>query len=368
MARERFRQRLENGEPVGNCSCHDETDPTPADGPQSRVVGVRFRDSARTYFFTADGVELEPGDAVVCPTARGEEAGRVVIAPKQVLLSQIEGQLRPIIRRMTDDDIATLDARRKDAARILRLAGEISRHRGFGLKPVSAEYTLDGRVVRIAYGGTDHTYVEDFNVAMEYELGLRVELAHVGPRDEARLIGGLGKCGRTLCCSSWLPAFPDVSMSMAKNQDLALNPSKVSGLCGRLLCCLSYENEQYRKARQLLPRLGHKVMTEDGEGVVISLQILNELVTVRLNEGDRVETYPAADLIRGGRSSARAAARHDVGPGDSLGADQPVHTPKTASPAADAVESDDRPRRRRRRRGRRSGGNADDHAETTGEH
>ncbi len=127
-------------------------------------------------------------------------------------------------------------------------------------------------------------------------LGCRVELRQVGPRDEARLLGGLGRCGRTLCCSSWLPVFPEISMSMAKNQDLPLNPAKVSGVCGRLLCCLSYENDQYRQMKAVMPKLGQAIETPGGIGQVVSMQLLKELVTVRLEEDNVEATFRSDEL------------------------------------------------------------------------
>jgi cell fate regulator YaaT (PSP1 superfamily) len=190
------------------------------------------------------------------------------------------------------------------------------------------------------------------------ELQCRVEMRQVGPRDEARLLGGLGRCGRTLCCSSWLPVFPEISMNMAKTQDLPLNPSKVSGVCGRLLCCLSYENEQYRQMKAMLPRLGQAIETPGGSGVVISLHLLKELVTVRLDDEAGEATFRSDEL--GLQAPPAAVPAHRPEP--AMVAEQPVllteaEVLEAIVPAP--VEEPVPAKRRRRRRGskRGSGGN-----------
>ena len=345
-AKARFRERLANGEQGGGCSCSREEEHRTGNGPDSRVVGVRFRDSARVYFFETDRSDVDVGTWVACTTSRGQEAGRVVVAPKQVLMSQLDGTLTPIDHVLQPDDVESIEQHRKDAANVVRRAGDISRHYDFGVKIVSAEYSLDATSVRIAFTASDHSCVEDLRDMVIRELGVDVHMHHVGPRDEARLIGGLGKCGRTLCCSSWLPIYPEVTMGMAKNQDLSLNPSKVSGLCGRLLCCLSYENEQYRKAKQILPRLGQRISTPDGDGIVVSLQVLKELVTVRYTDPYRDQTYSAAELLspRLGRNERPEENIPLVA--DNIGAEVPAQTGETIA------GSDEKPRRRRRRRGR----------------
>lgn len=300
FARERFKERLENGEEVGNCSCHTEHEAVTAlGGDAAQVVGVRFRDSSRIYFYGAEDSEIASGEWVVVQSSRGLEAARVVIAPRQMLVNQLDGDLHPIEHRMTQDDVEAMESRRDRTAEVVRIAGVLAREHGLKLKVVAAEFNFDGSRLKVSYSTSEQNQLraQELKVLLESEFGVQVDMAQVGPRDEARLIGGLGKCGRTLCCSSWLPYYPDVSMGMAKTQDLSLNPSKVTGLCGRLLCCLSYENEQYRQAKRILPRLGNTVTTEGGTGTVISLQVLKELVTVRLDDTSEVKTIPAAEVL-----------------------------------------------------------------------
>lgn len=312
FARERFKERLENGEKVGDCSCHTEHEAVTALGGDSAlVVGVRFRDSSRVYFYSVQENDIADGEWVVVQSSRGTEAAKVVIAPRQMLVNQLDGDLHPIERRMTQADVEAMESRRGRSAEIVRTASSLAREHNCKLKVVAADFNFDGSRLKISYstGENNQLSAHDLKGVLEAEFGLHVDMTQVGARDEARLIGGLGKCGRTLCCSSWLPFYPDVNMGMAKNQDLSLNPSKVTGLCGRLLCCLSYENEQYRQAKRILPRLGNSVQTGEGTGTVISLQVLKELVTVRLDDTSEVKTIPASEVL--GETQRRRDAGRD---------------------------------------------------------
>ena len=334
MARERFKERLENGEQVGGCSCHTEHEAVTALGGDSAlVVGVRFRDSSRMYFYAVDDETIAYGDWVVVQSTRGTEPARVVISPRQMAVNQLDGELNPIDRRMTEDDVANMESRRDQQAGIVRRAGELSRSNNLRIKVISAEYSMDGSRIKLSYSCADKDSARaiDLKQFAQAEFGVPIDMVNAGPRDEARMLGGLGKCGRSLCCSSWLPFYPDVNMGMAKNQDLSLNPTKVTGLCGRLLCCLSYENEQYRSAKRILPRLGNSVMTAEGAGTVISLQVLKEVVTVRMENSNEVKTIPASEIL-----GEEQRHRDDRGGRD-------------ADPTAD---------NRRQRRGRRSNANS----------
>lgn len=303
LARERFKSRLLAGEQVGGCDCHDERPAMPAPGgPVDRLAGVRFRDSGQIYWFQASDIALQPGDWVLVETNRGREAGRVVIAPEQMSRRSLQGELTGIVRKMSADDIARMDSQKTASARAVKQCAAIARELHPGTKVIVANFSFDGQLLVVQYSRSDRERRLDdrqldhlaWTIAAEFRC--RVELHEVGPRDEARLLGGLGRCGRTLCCSSWLPVFPDISMNMVKTQDLPLNPSKVSGVCGRLLCCLSYENEQYKKMKILMPKLGQTVETGSGTGIVVAMQLLKELVTVRLNADGKELILNAAEL------------------------------------------------------------------------
>jgi cell fate regulator YaaT (PSP1 superfamily) len=252
-----------------------------------------------------------------------------------------------------------MEAQRRAGAEAIKTFGEIARARQLGLKPIAADYRFDGSMVTLNFSVPDRERAPEPGALRDLAreaatvLGCRVELRQVGPRDEARLLGGLGRCGRTLCCSSWLPVFPEISMNMAKNQDLPLNPSKVSGVCGRLLCCLSYENDQYRQMKAVMPKLGQAIETPGGMGQVVSMQLLKELVTVRL-DGENVEATFRCDEL--GLGTAR--------PKDIMVPEAPARLPVTseddladlvAPTAENAPETATGRRRRRRRSGRRPG-------------
>lgn len=299
MARRRFKQRLESGEKVGDCDCHsDGPQATATNGsePTARVAGVRFIDSGRTYYFDPKHHAVEVGNWVVVESSRGKEAGRVIIAPHQVRLTMLQGELKPILRRLSDDDVRKMDRLKRDAASAVKTFGAKIRERDLPMKPISAEYNFDGSHLTLNFSAADRIDFRDLAKELSSVFHCRVELRQVGPRDEARLLGGLGRCGRTLCCSSWLPVYPEISMNMAKTQDLPLNPGKVSGVCGRLLCCLSYENEQYKQMKAIMPRLGQTVETPAGPGMVVSMQVLKETITVRLTADNTDAVFTSVDL------------------------------------------------------------------------
>jgi cell fate regulator YaaT (PSP1 superfamily) len=260
-----------------------------------------------------------------------------------MLLSQLEGELKPVERALDADDIDRMDHYKRESSRAIKLVGETTRAHGVRIKPIAAEYSFDGADLKISFSAAEPVDVQTLRGLLQEVFESQVLLRQVGPRDEARLLGGLGRCGRTLCCSSWLPMYPDVSMNMVKNQELLLNPTKVSGVCGRLLCCLSYENEQYKKAKAIMPRLGQQVSTSAGEGMVVSLQILRELVTVRLREEGRDQVFPASEILAAGERR--------------LSAPQHVATPSPAADADIVIDNDEAGSEgapRRRRRGRRT--------------
>ncbi|MGI8476629.1 MAG: PSP1 domain-containing protein [Thermomicrobiales bacterium] len=295
MARQRFKERLENGEKIGNCDCGDEATPVSSREPTVHVAGVRFLDSGRMYYFDPQRFSLDVGDWVVVETSRGKEAGRVVLAPHQVRQNMLQGELKPVQRRLETQDIERMQRFKREAATAIKTFGAKIRERKLPMKPITAEYNFDGSHLALNFTSTDRVDFRNLAKELATVFRCRVELRQVGPRDEARLLGGLGRCGRTLCCSSWLPVYPEISMNMAKTQDLPLNPGKVSGVCGRLLCCLSYENEQYRQMKAVMPRLGQTIETPAGPGMVVSMQILKELVTVRMADNTD-QHFAAADL------------------------------------------------------------------------
>lgn len=257
------------------------------------VIGIRFKDSGKIYHFDPHGVELTQGDWAIVETVRGPELGRVANGLVELAADDVIGELKPVLRRATDADLSNLDRLREfEPEAVVVCEQKVGEHR-LPMQLVKAEYNFDGS--RLTFFFTAEKRV-DFR-ALVRDLArtfrTRIELRQVGPRDEAKLLGGIGPCGRLLCCSTFLPDFARVSIKMAKDQDLPLNPSKISGVCGRLLCCLSYEHEQYLEIKSELPARGDWVQTPQGPGDVVMVNVVRETVTVQLTDGATVDCTAA---------------------------------------------------------------------------
>jgi len=253
------------------------------------IAGVRFHQAGKVYYFDAAGIPLEVNDDVVVETSRGQELGKVVISPKQVILSEITEPLKPVIRKAQAEDIEKAQQQQGKATNAIAKCRELVEKLNLPMKPISTQYNLDGSHLTIFFSAEKRVDFRELVRELSRNLKTRVELRQVGARDEAKLIGGLGKCGFPLCCATFLSEFEPVSIRMAKEQDIALNPMKTSGICGRLLCCLGYEYEQYRAMKEKLPPLRQEVSTALGNAKVVSCNPLKETVTVELETGVTVE-------------------------------------------------------------------------------
>lgn len=253
------------------------------------IVGVRFQQAGKVYYFDAAGIPLEINDYVIVETAHGQEIGKVVISPKQVIFNEISEPLRPVIRKAQDDDIKQAHKQQEKAREAIAKCRELVKKSNLPMKPISAQYNLDGSYLTIFFCAEKRVDFRELVRELSRSLKTRVELRQVGARDEAKLIGGLGKCGFPLCCTTFLCDLAPVSIKMAKEQDLALNPMKTSGICGRLLCCLGYEYEQYRAMKEKMPLLGQEVSTKQGKAKVVGCNPLKEAVVVELESGVNVE-------------------------------------------------------------------------------
>jgi cell fate regulator YaaT (PSP1 superfamily) len=262
----------------------------------SEVIGVRFQQAGKVYYFDAADIPLEIDDCVVVETSRGRELGRVVIAPKQLLSSNITEPLKPVIRKATPTDIQHAQHNQEKADKALIQCRESVKKLNLPMKPISAQHNLEGNHLTIFFTAEKRVDFRELVKELSHNLRTRVELRQIGARDEAKLVGGLGKCGYPLCCTSFLCEFTPVSIKMAKEQDVALNPMKTSGVCGRLLCCLGYEVEQYRAMKERLPALGQEVSTSLGKAKVIGLNPLKETISVELDSGGTMDL--AASQIR----------------------------------------------------------------------
>ncbi|MFA6612608.1 MAG: stage 0 sporulation family protein [Dehalococcoidales bacterium] len=268
------------------------------------IVGIRFRPVGKVYYFDPAGVELKDGDQVVVETARGQELGRVIGIPGEIPEEEVPEGLKPVLRLAADADIEQACEMEKKEAEAISECEQLVRQLKLPMKLLRAEYSLDGNLVTIFFGAEGRVDFRELVRELSRKLKGRVELRQVGPRDETRLLGGFGRCGRPLCCATFLADFSPVSIKMAKEQDLPLNPMKISGLCGRLLCCLGYEFEQYREMKKAMPREGEKVMLPGGEAVVISSRPLENKVTVEFEGGSRNE-FDISEITRNGGDSGK---------------------------------------------------------------
>jgi len=261
------------------------------------VVGVAFKPVTKIYHFDpAEHNDLQPGDRVVVETSRGRTLGRVVFAPREVPDSEIGGQLKPVIRRATAWDMVQEDQMVHKEAETLTICRQRARVLGMKMKIVKAEYSFDGSSIVVYFTAEQRVDFRNLVHDLSQSLKTRVEMRQVGVRDEAKFIEGFGRCGRQLCCASWLRDFSPVSIKMAKQQDLPLNSSEVSGLCGRLLCCLSYENDFYTEARRHMPRVNSIFMTPQGPGKVKQLHVLRNSVLVQVEGPNDTTVYVEVPL------------------------------------------------------------------------
>ena len=259
------------------------------------VVGVRFQRAGRVYYFDPRGIEVEVKDHVVVETVRGHVMGRVVIAPKQILASELTDTLKPVVRKVTPEDMEQQgEAREKEREALVKCA-ELARKFDLPIKLRGAESNLNSNHVTVFFSAEGRVDFRQLVRELAAVLKVRVELHQVGPRDETKLLGGVGRCGYPLCCASFLTEFKPLSIKMAKEQSLSLEPTKISGMCGRLLCCLGYEAEHYRLMKEKLPPIGGRVTTPMGEGVVTGVNVLKETVNVQL-ESQAVIEVAAADV------------------------------------------------------------------------
>ena len=255
----------------------------------AEIVGVRFKRAGRVYYFDPAGIDLEVNDYVVVKTMRGLELGWVVIAPKQVLANEVQEPLKPVVRKAEEDDIGRSREIETKEEEALAECGRLIKELGLPMKLLAARYNLDNSCLTFFFSAEKRVDFRELVRQLAARFKIKVELRQVGPRDEAKLLGGFGRCGRPLCCANFLDEFAPVSIKMAKEQDLPLNPMKISGVCGRLLCCLVYENEQYHLMKEGLPRKGQQVSTSLGVASVVGSNPLKQTVMVETDSQAIVE-------------------------------------------------------------------------------
>jgi len=255
----------------------------------AEIVGVRFRRAGKVYYFDAGDIDLKVNDYVVIKTTRGLELGRVVIAPEQVLASEVTKELKPVVRKAEPEDIKRAQELEAKEAEAMAECAKLIAKLGLPMKLLGAAYSLDGSRLTFSFSAAERVDFRELVRGLASRFKTKIELRQLGPRDEAKLVGGFGRCGRPLCCMNFLAELSPVSIKMAKEQDLPLNPMKISGVCGRLLCCLAYESEQYHVMKEKLPREGQRVKTPLGVAMVVGGNPLKETVLVELESQARVE-------------------------------------------------------------------------------
>ena len=279
-----------------------------------KVISVRFKENGKSYYFDPAGADIKTGEYVIVETARGVECGEVVQGVREIADAAVPKALKPITRMADSVDIRRMRQNREDEKRAYRTCQEcISRH-GLEMKLVEAEYTLDRSKIMFYFTADGRV---DFRELVKDLAGIfhtRIELRQIGVRDESKMLGGLGLCGQPFCCSRFLKNFQPVSIKMAKEQGLSLNPAKISGSCGRLMCCLAYEQKSYEYLNSITPQVGSTVRTPDGEGTVIEVNVVAGTLKVRSNVeilAPRIYKRDECVYVRGGKRTPLPADKED---------------------------------------------------------
>lgn len=259
-----------------------------------KVVGVRFKKVGKVYYFDPSDLDIEQGQSVIVETARGAEYGEVVVGNKEVKEEDVVQPLKQVIRIATKADYKHMRDNIGRAKKAFNIAlGKIETHK-MPMKLIDSEYTFDDSKLIFYFTADGRVDFRELVKDLAAVFKIRIELRQIGVRDEAKMVGGLGPCGRPLCCASFLGDFDPVSIKMAKEQNLSLNPTKISGICGRLMCCLRYESEVYREGKDELPHKGATVITELGEAKVADIDPLNRRVIV--NIGDKTHSFDKDEI------------------------------------------------------------------------
>lgn len=260
-----------------------------------RIVGVRFKSAGKIYYFDPVDFEIEKNIDVVVETARGLEYGKVVVGPKELDESELVSPLKPIVRIATEEDTKIYLENKEKAKETFEICQQKIKEHELTMFLIDCEYTFDRNKLIFYFTAEGRIDFRELVKDLASIFKTRIELRQIGVRDEAKSIGGLGPCGRRLCCSSWLGDFQPVSIKMAKDQNLSLNPTKISGICGRLFCCLKYEHDVYSEALEKMPNVGSIVQSPDGKGKVIEINPLLEQAKVELNDKN-IKLYEREEL------------------------------------------------------------------------
>ena len=302
------------------------------------VIGVRFKKAGKVYYFDPNDIWPRPGDNVIVETARGLEFGEAVTGARSVADEQIVAPLKKVVRIATEEDVQRAEFNEKREKEAFRICQEkVAKHK-LELKLVSVEYTFDNSKIIFYFTANGRVDFRELVKDLASVFKMRIELRQIGVRDEAKMLGGLGSCGRPICCGAFLGDFQPVSIKMAKEQNLSLNPTKISGLCGRLMCCLKYEQDTYEATLKRIPKVGKDIVTPDGVGVIAEINAIKERVKVRIRTADDtfdVREYSIDEVRRPGPGDS-AAIRETPKPQEK----RPRRaTPETEQPAEEDAEN-----------------------------
>lgn len=265
-----------------------------------KIIGVRFRNVGKIYYFNPKSFQMKPGDHVIVETARGVEYGTVVLGPKEVDDRQVVQPLKDVIRMATQKDDAKEESNRKKEKEAYQICVKKIRAHQLEMKLIDVEYTFDNNKILFYFTADGRIDFRELVKDLAAIFKTRIELRQIGVRDETKILGGIGICGRPLCCHTYLSEFAPVSIKMAKEQNLSLNPTKISGVCGRLMCCLTNEEETYEELNRQLPGVGDHVTTPEGlHGEVQAVHVLRQIVKVIVtldNDEKEIREYPAGEL------------------------------------------------------------------------
>lgn len=288
-----------------------------------RVAGIRFKKAGKVYYFDPDNLDIKQGSNVIVETARGMEFGHVTADIKEVPDSQIVAPLKKVVRIADEKDEAQHEENMKKKARAIDLCLEkVAKHK-LEMKLIDVEYTFDNSKIIFYFTSDGRVDFRELVKDLASVFKMRIELRQIGVRDEAKMMGGIGSCGKGLCCHTWLPDFEPVSIKMAKVQNLSLNPTKISGVCGRLMCCLKYENDIYLDLKRGMPDVGERIKTANGTAVVLDTKILENSIKTRLileekreDKPEKLSTefyfYKKEDIERTGANAKKPKKEKDI--------------------------------------------------------
>lgn len=263
------------------------------------VVGIRFKSVGKIYYFSPGRIEFVKGEFAVVETVRGTEIGEVMLSNRHIPEENVVSPLKPVLRKATDEDIKKIDKIKEKEKKAFDVCVEKINYHKLDMHLVDVEYTFDENKILFYFTAEGRVDFRELVKSLASVFKTRIELRQIGVRDEAKMLGGIGVCGRPICCNSFLGDFQPVSIKMAKEQNLSLNPTKISGTCGRLMCCLKYEQSTYEEMLKFVPRVDAIVETPDGRGTVIENNVLSGLVKVKINHGEDsiINVYDAKNIV-----------------------------------------------------------------------